>query len=162
MNIQILKNQMSKAMIYKSLFLLAMTVFLSVWSTGCGSSKLQQSRMEIQRISLEGVKMAIDRSLKARDDFFNCTNDYARKNAQTSASPLELSEDAVSECRYDLSKYGMSRSEYHFHNSMVNAMSMEDLEEARQRGEKEARLDIQRVVDEGRRLVIRIVLDIRQ
>jgi hypothetical protein len=162
MNVQILKNQMPKIMSDKSLLLLAVIVFLSVWSTGCGPSKQQQSRMDLQRGSLEGVKMAIDRSRKARDDFFNCTNDYARNNARTSASPLELSEAAVSECRYELGKYGMSRSEYHFYNSMVNAMSIEDIEEARSKGEKDARLDVQKVVDEGRILVLRIVLEIRQ
>ena len=159
---QTLNKQTFKTMIHMSLLLPTLALALAIWSTGCGPTTLQKTQMKIQTLSLEGAKEARARSVEARDALFNCVKDYARKNARTSASPSEVSEAAVSQCQDFVSRYRMSQSDYHRYMASADALSIKDLDRARSKGEEESRLDAQELVDEGKRLAIRIVLEIRQ
>ena len=146
-----------KASMRNRLFALGAIFLMPIWLLGCGPT-LQET---FQKTALEGMKRASDSASKWREDFLNCTRDYAVRNARSLASAPEIADGAVSQCQFYLSAYKMNEDSYHKNAILVSNPSM-SIERARVIGEERSRLDAQELMEQGRRLVINNLVQIRQ
>jgi hypothetical protein len=112
--------------------------------------------MEPQREELELAKKS---ALKWREDFLNCISNYAVKNTRASASATEIAEAAVPRCQYSLEMYKYYQSDYY---SLLYSSSLVPSVTAEERAEEKTRVDVQELIEEGKRRVIKIVVDMRQ
>jgi hypothetical protein len=147
------------------LFVVAAIVLVALWLPGCGPTKptLQDRMMEARKESLEASKEAGDRARKWRGDFLNCMNEYAFNNARASASATEIAEGAVSQCQIPLSMYRSEKSRYYGSMYRLDYSSPHGiLVTAWEKGEEKARIDVQELIEEGKRMVINIMVKIRQ
>ena len=157
-----MKGGLYKAMVRKGVFVLTAIVLTAIWLTGCGPT-LQDKIMEARKETLERAKRAGEKSLKWREDFLNCMDDYALKNARAPASATEVAEAAVSQCQYPLAMFRFYQSSYHSSMYSLGYSSPHGiLVTAQERGEEKARLDVQELIEEGKRRVINILVKMRQ
>ena len=155
-----MKQQLPKDIILKKPFMLTAILLAAIWFFGCGPT-LQERRLETQRLALEGQKEAVDNVARWKERFLNCMRDYAVKNARTSASASEISDEAASECQFYLSVFGMNEESYHM-NTLLAGNPDVPSEWAREKGEEKTRFDVQELTEQGKQLVVNILVKIRQ
>jgi len=143
-----------EAIVRDKLFVLAAIALATLWLPGCAT--LRDKMMEPQREELELAKKD---ALKWREDFLNCISNYARKNTQASASPTEIAEAAVPRCQFSLEMYKYYQSDY---NSLLYSSPLGTSVTAEKKEEEKTRLDVQELIEEGKRRVIKILVDMRQ
>jgi len=143
-----------EAIVRDKLFVLGAIVLVTLWLPGCAA--LHDKMTETQRESLELAKQS---ALKYREDFLNCMSNYALKNTRASASAKEIAEAAVPRCQHSLEMYRYYQSDY---NSLLDSSLLGTSVTAEERGEGKTRLDVQELIEEGKRRVIKILADKRQ
>ncbi|MCK4829383.1 hypothetical protein KA005_77380 [bacterium] len=89
-----------------------------------------------------------------------CVVEYARKNAALSASATDIAEAAISHCQSDLGFYKFYRQGYH--RAMGISNDLIGLYRSREKEEEKSQLDTMELIEEGKRLVIKTLIEIRQ
>lgn len=117
--------------------------------------------MEIERRALEGQKETLKEASKYLEGFLICTSKYAFKNAKALVSASEIAEGAIMECQVDLIYYEMQMSSYHRTNILLSNSELY-FERGVEMGRDRARIDVQELIELGKRNVINILIKVRQ
>ena len=161
------KGKGIKSHMKKTIIIIAITSYLSLFLWGCAESQLELKRQETYKIVSESARETFDKVLVAKMEFLDCVRDYAIKNKQTSVTATELADAAISHCESSLSSYDLLNGSYHRRMYSLDALSGRIptdniLQWIWDKAKEKARIESQELKESGKRLVIKTLVELRR